>query len=542
MEQAKITEIINGILGLSKVAKFPFLNQLATHFKDLYAEYRIYRNLYEISRGITAEMELHQFLQQTVDLLLTETAAERGMIILLNDDGQIEIVVARDSLQSDIPRPEDEISRNIIQQVTQQKMSVCISDIQQAPQFRRRQSVERLALQTVACVPIVLKKQFLGVLYLDHRQIKDIFTTRTIYFLEQAAAQLAMSVANIRAHRSLERQNDSLEQVLRSTYNFEPFIGHHPSIIRILDLVSKVADTDATVLIEGETGTGKELIARALHFNSHRAKKELVAINCGALPESLLESELFGYVKGAFTGANADKKGKFEVAHGGTIFLDEIGEMQPPLQVKLLRILQSGEYSPVGSEEVRRCDVRVIAATNQDLKKLVSDGKFRNDLYYRLNIVRLILPRLAERRSDILVLANHFLKNYRLKVNKPQLALSRAVEQYFLNYDFPGNVRELENIIERATILAKGPQIEPEDLNEELRTGFGATRFMPDLTQLSFRDAKIKIIENFERNYLTHALAEAHGVIRQAARIADMDVKNFYNKITRLGIQPGDFK
>ncbi|MCI0514134.1 sigma 54-interacting transcriptional regulator [candidate division KSB1 bacterium] len=542
MEQAKITEIINGILGLSKVAKFPFLNQLATHFKDLYAEYRIYRNLYEISRGITAEMELHLFLQQTVDLLLTETTAERGMIILLNDDSQIEIVVARDSLQSDIPRPEDEISRNIIQQVTQQKMSICIPDIQQAPQFRRRQSVERLALQTVACVPIVLKKQFLGVLYLDHRQIKDIFTARTIYFLEQAAAQLAMSVANIRAHRSLERQNDSLEQVLRSTYNFEPFIGHHPSIIRILDLVSKVADTDATVLIEGETGTGKELIARALHFNSRRAKKELVAINCGALPESLLESELFGYVKGAFTGANTDKKGKFEVAHGGTIFLDEIGEMQPPLQVKLLRILQSGEYSPVGSEEVRRCDVRVIAATNQDLKKLVSDGKFRNDLYYRLNIVRLILPRLAERRSDILVLANHFLKNYRLKVNKPQLTFSRAVEQYFLNYDFPGNVRELENIIERATILAKGTQIEPEDLNEELRTSFGATRFMPDLTRLSFRDAKIKIIENFERSYLTHALAEAHGVIRQAARLADMDVKNFYNKITRLGIQPGDYK
>ncbi|MGP8330443.1 MAG: sigma 54-interacting transcriptional regulator, partial [Methanosarcinaceae archaeon] len=221
---------------------------------------------------------------------------------------------------------------------------------------------------------------------------------------------------------------------------------------------------------------------------------------------------------------------------------DEIGEMHPRLQVKLLRILQTGEYSPVGSERTRHCNVRIIAATNQDLRSLVAEGKFRNDLYYRLNIVRLTLPPLVERRSDILVLAKHFLEKYRQKMNKPALTFNRSTEQYLLNYNYPGNVRELENIIERATILSKTAQIEPEDLSDEVRSNFSGGQFVEDITKLSFRDAKTKVITNFEKAYISHTLAQSRGVIRQAARIAGIDVKNFYNKMTKLGIQPAEFK
>lgn len=542
MQQAKVDKITEALNSLSKASKFPFLDDVVEEFKNLFHEYRIYRTLYDTGKIVASESDIDKLLSQAVDRMIHETSAERGMIILVDDKGQTEIALARNQHQKNIPCPEEEISKNIVQQVLLQQQAICVPDIQQSPQLRRRKSVMRLELIAVACVPVIYKKQLLGVIYVDNRSLKDIFGPKTVAFLKQFAELIAIAVDNLRMRMLLERHNSSLEKMLRTKYKFEPFIGHHPSIIKIMDIVAQVADTDATVLIEGDTGTGKELVARALHFNSSRTKKELVAINCGALPENLLESELFGYVKGAFTGASSDKKGKFEVANGGTIFLDEIGEMHPRLQVKLLRILQSGEYSPVGSEETRQCNVRVIAATNRDLKGLVNEGQFRNDLYYRLNIIRLPLPRLFDRRSDILVLAHHFLDSYRKKINKPKLHFSRAAEQYLTNYDYPGNVRELENIVERACLLAKGPAITPGDLSDELRGGIDVGQWEDDISKLSFRDAKARVVADFERTYISHVLAEANGVIRQAARLAQMDVKNFHNKISKLGIQPTEFK
>jgi len=233
---------------------------------------------------------------------------------------------------------------------------------------------------------------------------------------------------------------ETLEKNLRSRYRFEFIVGHHPKMIKNLKLVSQIADTDATVLIQGESGTGKELIAHAIHYNSKRQDNPFVTINCGALPESLLESELFGHVKGAFTGAIKDKAGWFESARDGTIFLDEVCEMTCELQVKLLRILQTGEYTPVGSTENRKCNVRFVAATNKDLLALVHEGKFREDLYFRLNVIDLELPPLRERKSDIHLLIQHFMHLYTLKCEKKDVNISKDTEGLLLAYNFPGDV------------------------------------------------------------------------------------------------------
>ncbi|NIT72171.1 sigma-54-dependent Fis family transcriptional regulator, partial [candidate division KSB1 bacterium] len=248
----------------------------------------------------------------------------------------------------------------------------------------------------------------------------------------------------------------SLEIRLRNTHRFEAIVGHDPKIVEILKLVSQIANTEATVLIQGESGTGKELIARALHSNGRRKCQPFIPINCGALPENLLESELFGHVRGAFTGAIKNKRGWFACADGGTIFLDEVHEMSPGLQVKLLRVLQTGQYSPVGSTEISTCDMRVIAATTKNLTRMIREDQFRGELYYRLNVIDIKLPPLRDRKCDIALLIQHFLKFFHTKYGKENLRISRDAESLLLSYTYPGNVRELENIIERAVVLAEG--------------------------------------------------------------------------------------
>jgi len=292
------------------------------------------------------------------------------------------------------------------------------------------------------------------------------------------------------------------------------------------------------VLVLGESGTGKELIARAIHYNSRRRDRPFVAINCGALPEPLLDAELFGHVRGAYTGAVADNPGWFERAAGGTIFLDEIGEMSPGLQTKMLRVLETGEYSRVGSTAVRRADARVVAATHRDLAGMVREGKLRQDLFYRLNVVEIPVPPLRERTGDVLLLARTFLDRFNEKHGKRR-ELSAAAEELLLAYDYPGNVRELQNAIQRAVLLASGPLIEPGDLPASFRAALplgkgGALE--------GFRAAKRRLIEEFERDYLTRCLREAGGNISQAARTAGIDFKNFHDKMGQYGIDALAFK
>jgi DNA-binding NtrC family response regulator len=321
------------------------------------------------------------------------------------------------------------------------------------------------------------------------------------------------------------------------------FIGQDPKVLQLLELVNQVADTTATVLITGESGTGKELIARLICERSSRSKHPMVAVNCGAIPESLQESEFFGHIKGAFTGASRRKIGKLELANSGTIFLDEIGEMSRSLQVTLLRTLQSGEYSPVGSADTRYCDVRVIAAANRNLLDLVDSGEFRQDLYYRLNIIHLELPPLRERRGDLPVLCDYFLRVLSAKHQRPTPEITREAREILYQYDYPGNVRELENVVRRAVILCGDSPIGPEHLSSEVRGATVSSAPAPVITDVEdFQTAKARAVESFERAYLTNVLRKSGGIVSRASDRSGLSERNFHEKLKRYCINAKAFR
>jgi len=327
---------------------------------------------------------------------------------------------------------------------------------------------------------------------------------------------------------------------LDEQFQLKGIIGFHPKITEVLKLATRVADTGAIVLIYGESGTGKELLARALHENSRRRDNPFVPLNCGAFPDALLESELFGYKKGAFTGAMNDKPGWLEHARGGTVLLDEIQEMTPALQTKLLRVLQTGEFSPVGSTEIKRCDIRFIAATNKNLTELVGKGEFREELYYRLNVIDLTLPPLRERRSDIPLLIEHFRQIFCAQYGKENLEISAEVSNILCNYEFPGNIRELKNIIERCVALTLDNNIDTSVLPTYLLEKTGHFSMGNGLSP--FQEAKERAIEAFERTYIIDCLKNARGNISRAAQTAGIHVTNLHLKIKKYQIDTHLFK
>ncbi len=318
------------------------------------------------------------------------------------------------------------------------------------------------------------------------------------------------------------------------------FITRDPAVREIVDLAKQVADTDATVLITGESGCGKEVLAQVIRRYSGRRSEPFVAVNCGGIPESLQESEFFGHVKGAFTGAFERKTGKLERANGGTIFLDEIGEMSKSLQVALLRTLQSGEYSPVGSSETKHVEVRVIAAANRNLMEMIDAGEFRRDLYYRLNIIPLESPPLRERKGDIPHLCAHFAKTLGAKYGRPGLRISPEAVQILMTYDFPGNVRELENFLGRAAILCRRGVIEPEHLPAEVTERNAQTAILDELDD--FQSAKARAVEKFERAYINAVLQKCGGIISRASAYSGLSERNFHEKLKRYNINAKSFR
>ncbi|MCB0264959.1 MAG: sigma-54-dependent Fis family transcriptional regulator [Calditrichaeota bacterium] len=317
-------------------------------------------------------------------------------------------------------------------------------------------------------------------------------------------------------------------------------IGNHPKILEIKKTISQVADTNATVLISGESGTGKELVAKALHYQSSRREKSKVNINCGAIPESLMESEFFGHVRGSFTGAHQDRTGKFEEAHQGTVFLDEICDLPLSMQVKLLRILETGCFTPVGSNENKYSDVRVIAAANQDLQTLIRKGKFREDLYYRLDVISIDLPPLRDRGNDILLIARHFLKHYSEKAKKNGVQFTQAAEYCLLQHAYKGNIRELRNIVEGAVIGAEGGFVDVSHLKTNVQLPMPETASNGHMP--TYKEAKKKCIQLFDRTYLHQCLLLANGSICGAAKIAGLDPSNFNKLLKRSGIGAVDYK
>lgn len=311
-------------------------------------------------------------------------------------------------------------------------------------------------------------------------------------------------------------------------------------MVEILNLVAQIADTEATILVYGESGTGKELIARAIHENSSRCQKPLIPLNCGALAENLLEAELFGHVRGAFTGAHQARQGWFECARGGTIFLDEIHTMSSALQTKLLRILQTGDYSKVGSTLIQKADVRIVAATTLNLRDLVQLDKFNEELFYRLDVIEIMLPPLRERMSDLSQLIQHFLKIFCAKYKKETLKFSKEAENLLYSYDYPGNIRELRNIIERIVILSQDELIFPDLLPARIveQTNLACK----NVNAFDYKKAKKRVVEKFEREFFVNCLQHAKGNVTHAAHSAGIHITHFYTKIKQYDINPHNFK
>jgi two-component system, NtrC family, response regulator PilR len=350
--------------------------------------------------------------------------------------------------------------------------------------------------------------------------------------------ELKLKVRKALERKHLQQENTLLKRALQQTHQFSNIIGRSASMQAVFQLIQTIAPTTSTVLVTGESGTGKELVARAIHFNSARKDRPFVALNCGALPETLLESELFGHVRGAFTGADSNKKGLVEVAEKGTIFLDEIGEMSPMMQVKLLRVLQERKFRRLGGTEEIDADIRIIAATNRDLSKLVAEGRFRDDLFYRINVIPVRLPALRERLEDIPLLSEHFLAKYAAQMGRPLSGMSPEAMRRLQAYAWPGNIRELENAIERAVALEAGPVVEATSLPEHVQNGAApgtvgaADKPLPG----SGFDLE-KHVAEIEREYIAEALRRAGGVKGRAADLLGMSFRSFryYMKKYNLG-------
>ena len=479
--------------------------------------------LMKISTTINSIRGLDNILERLLELLFEVVPAQRGAI-LLTDEGSFETSVVFGLDRAQGKNAAVNVSRTIVQQVLRDGVALLAND---AASENRLATDSLIAARThsVLCVPLVLFDRALGVIYLDSTQPRDQFNRDHLQLVTAIAGIAAVAIENARQFEWLETENERLLADVNIEHNM---VGESAAMQRVYHFISKVAPTDATVLISGESGTGKELAARAMHRNSKRSQKPFMAVNCAALNESLLESELFGHEKGSFTGALAQKKGRLEIADGGTIFLDEIGELTAPLQVKLLRVLQEREFERVGGMVTIHVDLRVIAATNKNLEEALESGQFRQDLYYRLNVVSVEMPALRDRRDDIMLLANYFADKYGAHCNRKLKGFSPEARNCLTAYDWPGNVRELENTIERAIVLGTTEWILPEDLPEPV--------LETKMTAGSVTTYHAAVVQN-KKQIILRALEEANKNHAEAARLLGIHPNYLQRLIRNLNLE-----
>ncbi|MDZ7292949.1 MAG: sigma 54-interacting transcriptional regulator [candidate division KSB1 bacterium] len=442
--------------------------------------------LMRISHTINTLQEFDVLLEKIMDIAVETVGAERGFIILSSESGTLSVKTARNISDQNIQNLAN-YSNSVVRMVLQTGETLLSYDAQGDERFRDMHSIVMKQIQAIACVPLKIKERPIGAIYLDSISRRSGFTETSLPFLKTFANQAAIAIENAQLYQQLREENRQLRKEAQRVSGFADIIGQSARMRQVFDVINSVLDSDATVLIQGESGTGKELVARAIHHHGLRKEKPFIALFCGSLPESLLESELFGHKKGAFTGAVSDKRGLFEAADTGTFFLDEIGDISPKLQTQLLRVLQEGEIKRVGENHVRHVDVRIIAATNKNLQEKIKEGTFREDLYYRLDVINIYLPALRERAEDIPLLAQHFLKKFASRYKKNILGFSSEATYLMSRYHWPGNVRELENTIERAVVLAKGALIGVEDLRIAETNGHWSLPSGMTLEQLSRR-------------------------------------------------------
>jgi Nif-specific regulatory protein len=506
---------------------------------DLRRSYSIIETLLNVSASINSTLNLEVLLRKIVDAVVRITDCKRGFLLLQGSDGEFSLAIARSRDRKELDHTGVEISRSVIDKVTETETPMFISNAGAEENLKDKESIVDLNIQTVICIPLIFEDLFAGVIYADNDTVSESYSPSDLSVMNAFGAQAAVAIANARRHgelelikSSLEKQNTHLRLELAEKYEFSGMVGRSQLMRQIIEVIKKVAPLSTTVLVHGETGTGKELIAKAIHYNSTRKDHAIVSVNCGALPKDILESELFGYRRGAFTGAEQDRPGLFEAADRGTLFLDEIGEMPIELQVKLLRALQEGEVRRLGEDKSRAVNVRVISATNKDLAAEVERGDFRKDLYYRLNVVPIRIPPLRDRQEDIFPLAEHFLNKFSKEMNKPKPILTRSAKELLLHHSWYGNVRELENAIERALALGEGQRALDVTQFEHLISRKNGVSIDQAETSLKKR------ISFYEKEYIQRILINNSWNVSRTAGVLKISRQQLHNKIKKLGLSP----
>ena len=507
------------------------------------AQVRRLSDLLEVSRTLGSTPNLKSGLIRVLELLEEHHDARTGAVFLF-DEGTDELLVeASIGLPAAHARKARyNLGEGITGRVAQTGKPIVVPQVSREPMFLNRTGAwaggsKRDELSYV-CVPIPLDAKTVGALGIGLRYQKDRAYDQEMQFLGIVGSMIGQA---LRVHRLVEaerqrllQENTQLRQELRDRHDLRNIVGNSRVMQQVYELVAQVAPAATTALVRGESGTGKELVAQAIHYNSPRAGKPFVKVSCGALPDTLIESELFGYEPGAFTDARGSKKGRFELAHGGTLFLDEVGELSPSTQVKLLRVLQEREFERVGGSETIRVDVRVIAATNSDLEAAVAAGRFREDLYYRLNVFSIYLPPLRERRPDIPLLADHFVEKYGAAHGKDVRRIATTAIDMLMSYHWPGNVRELENCIERAVVVCEGGVIHAHHLPPTLQTA----EMSGTLPRASLEAA----VGALEKDLLQDALKIARGNCAKAARLLESSERIVRYKVRKYGLDTQRFR
>lgn len=488
----------------------------------------------EVSKVLTTSFALEKNLQTVISSLGSLLEMQRGCVFLLDPlSGELRIIAAHGLTKHNIARGKYKIGEGIVGRVLEKKIPMVIPNIGKEPLFLNRTGSrpEKDGISFL-CVPIMLKNEVLGVLSVDRIYSKKLGNVDDdLRVLKIVASLIAQFVKLWESYAAVAQEKEDLKRELKGKYSIDNIIGQSDRMQEVFEAVHRVSASKATVLLRGESGSGKELIAKAIHYISPRSKEAFIKFNCASIPEGLLESELFGHEKGSFTGAVSSRRGKFELANKGTIFLDEIGDLPPTLQPKILRVLQEREIERVGSEKTVKIDVRIIAATSRNLENLFSQGKFREDLYFRLNVIPLFLPPLRERGEDIPVLIEHFLKKFNTENNRA-VSLDKNALQVCLNYNWPGNVRELENTIERLVVMSGTENITASDLPVSL-----SIRHIKN----AGRSASLTTnVEEIEKANIIDALEKTGWIQAKAARTLGISPRQVGYKIKKYGIELQD--
>jgi formate hydrogenlyase transcriptional activator len=512
------------------------------------------RSLLQINNAIITNLTQQSLLHSISEALRAVVPFDRCAITLYEPERDtFRFLAVEGDLLSNYFRAglEDHRSETCAGWVFDHQRSLLRRDLEKESKYANERRLVAEGIHSMCAFPLVFQGNCIGTLSLVSRE-RDRYSDDDAVFLQEVANQVVLAIQNMRSYQEidtlkarLERENIYLREELRTEHNFEEIVGNSPAVLRALEAVDQVAPTDATVLIYGETGTGKELVARAIHNRSARNGRVLVSVNCSAISAGLVESELFGHMKGAFTGALERRVGRFELAHGGTIFLDEIGELSLETQVKLLRVLQEHEFEPVGSSHPLRVDVRVIAATNRSLREAIKGGLFRQDLFYRLNVFPIELPPLRERRSDIPQLVAFYISQFSKRLGKNIDGVSRDSMENLMNYPWPGNIRELQNVIERAIILSKDTIIRLDrDLMLVVATSKGMETPVtntPEQPQAVLKSPNpLLTLEEVDRNHILVALQHSGGVVdgpKGAAKILKVHPNTLRHRMRKLGIK-----